>query len=144
MNFFGNMVLWAFPRLQVRDLLSSSYGSVVDTICEAVAHIDGEYVQSFVDFGGVTDINGVELIATAAPPGSMFCPDAEVDSWLGFNFHQLDFGTGAPAALLPPDLPVEGLMLFVPSHQAKGGVDLFMAVADEHLTGFKQICYSLD
>ena len=144
MNFFGNMVLWAFPRLQVRDLLSSSYGSVVDTICEAVAHIDGEYVQSFVDFGGVTDINGVELIATAAPPGSMFCPDAEVDSWLGFNFHQLDFGTGAPAALLPPDLPVEGLMLFVPSHKAKGGVDLFMAVADEHLTGFKQICYSLD
>lgn len=144
MNFFGNMVLWAFPRLQVRDVLNSSYGSVVDTIRDAVARINGEYVQSFVDFGGVAEANGEELIATAAPPGSMFCPDAEVDSWLGFSFHQLDFGTGAPAALLPPDLPVEGLMFFVPSHKAKGGVELFIAVAEEYLTAFQRICYSLD
>ncbi|XBH59289.1 hypothetical protein VPH35_080578 [Triticum aestivum] len=144
MNFFGNMVLWAFPRLQVRDVLNSSYGSVVDTIRDAVACIDREYVQSFVDFGGVADANGKELITTAAPAGSMFSPDAEVDSWLGFRFHQLDFGTGAPAALLLPDLPVEGLMLFVPSGKANGGIDLFMAIAEEHLTVFKQICYSLD
>ncbi|XP_037428425.1 tryptamine benzoyltransferase 1-like [Triticum dicoccoides] len=144
LNFFGNMVLWAFPRLQVRDLMSSSYGSVVGAIRDAVARIDSEYVQSFVDFGGVADANGEELVAAAAPLGSMFCPDAEVDSWLGFSFHQLDFGTGAPAALLPPDLPVEGLMFLVPSHKAKGGVDLFMAVAEEHVAAFEQICYCLD
>ena len=51
MNFFGNMVLWAFPRLLARDLMSSSYGSVVGAIRDAVARIGGEYVQSFVDFG---------------------------------------------------------------------------------------------
>ncbi|KAM3262836.1 hypothetical protein ACQJBY_053142 [Aegilops geniculata] len=144
MSFFGNMVLWAFPRLLVRDLISSSYGSVVETIHDAVARIDGEYVQSFVDFGAVADTNGEELSATAAAPGSMFCPDAEVDSWLGFSFHQLDFGTGAPAAFLPPDLPFEGLMLFVPSREANGDIDLFMSIAEEHVAAFEQICYSLD
>ncbi|KAM3231039.1 hypothetical protein ACQJBY_061288 [Aegilops geniculata] len=144
MDFFGNMVLWAFPRLQVRDILNSSYGSVIGVIRDAVARIDDEYVQSFVDFGGVADANGEELVATAAAAGTMFCPDAEVDSWLGFRFHQLDFGTGAPSAFVPPDLPFEGLMIFMPSRKANGGVDLFMAVAEEHVAAFEQICYSLD
>ncbi|KAF7050639.1 hypothetical protein CFC21_058974 [Triticum aestivum] len=144
MDFFGNMVLWAFPRLQVRDILNSSYGSVVGVIRDAVARIDDQYVQSFVDFGGVADANGEELVATAAAAGTMFCPDAEVDSWLGFRFHQLDFGTGAPSAFVPPDLPFEGLMIFMPSRKANGGVDLFMAVAEEHVAAFQQICYSLD
>ncbi|XP_073353485.1 tryptamine benzoyltransferase 1-like [Aegilops tauschii subsp. strangulata] len=144
MDFFGNMVLWAFPRLQVRDVLNSSYGSVVGVIRDAVARIDDEYVQSLVDFGGVADTNGEELFATAATAGTMFCPDAEVDSWLGFRFHQLDFGTGAPSAFIPPDLPIEGLMVFVPSCKANGGVDLFMAVAEEHVAAFEQICCSFD
>ena len=144
MDFFGNMVLWAFPRLQVRDVLNSSYGGVVGAIRDAVARIDDEYVQSFVDFGGVADANGEELVATAAAAGTMFCPDAEVDSWLGFSFHQVDFGGGPPAAFQPPDLPVEGLMVFVPSRTVKGSVDLFMALAEDHVAAFKKICYSLD
>uniref|UniRef100_A0A453IYN4 Uncharacterized protein n=1 Tax=Aegilops tauschii subsp. strangulata TaxID=200361 RepID=A0A453IYN4_AEGTS len=108
MDFFGNMVLWAFPRLQVRDVLGLSYGGVVGAIRDAAARIDEEYIQSYVDFGRVADANGEELAATSTF-GTMLCPDIEVDSWLGFRFHQLDFGTGPPSAFLPPGLPVEGL-----------------------------------
>ncbi|KQK23250.1 tryptamine benzoyltransferase 1-like [Brachypodium distachyon] len=144
MDFSGNMVLWAFPRLRVRDLLSWSLGAVVGAIRDAVARIDDEYIQSFVDYGAVADADGEELVATAADAGTMFCPDLEVDSWLGFKFHQIDLGTGPPSAFLPPDLPIEGLMIFVPSRNAKGGVDLFMALAEEHVQAFQQICYSLD
>ncbi|KAL6645246.1 hypothetical protein ACP70R_016854 [Stipagrostis hirtigluma subsp. patula] len=143
MDFFGNMVLWAFPRLQVRELLNSSYGSVVGTIRDAVARIDGEYIQSFVDFGAVADINGEELTATAPAAGTMLCPDLEVDSWLGFQFQQMDLGTGPPCVFQTPNLPVEGLMIFVPSRTAKGGVDLIIAVAEGHVDAFEQICYSL-
>ncbi|XP_047085008.1 tryptamine benzoyltransferase 1-like [Lolium rigidum] len=143
MDFSGNMVLWAFPRLQARDVLSWSYGGVVGAIRDAVACIDDEYVQSFVDFGNVADANGEELVTTAADAGTMLCPDMEVDSWLGFKFHQIDLGTGPPSAFLPPDLP-EGLMIFVPSCNGKGGVDLFVAVAEEHVEAFDQICYSLE
>ncbi|KAG8073751.1 hypothetical protein GUJ93_ZPchr0006g43980 [Zizania palustris] len=144
MGFFGNMVLWAFPRLQVRELLHASYGSVVGAIRDAVARIDDEYIQSFVNFGSAADARGEELVATAAAQGTMLCPDLEVDSWLGFTFHQMDLGTGPPAAFLPPDLPVEGLMIFVPSRTMKGGVDLFLAMAEDHVQAFHHICYSIE
>uniref|UniRef100_A0A0E0IRJ4 Uncharacterized protein n=1 Tax=Oryza nivara TaxID=4536 RepID=A0A0E0IRJ4_ORYNI len=130
MDYFGNMVLWAFPRMRVRDLLSSSYAAVVGVIRDAVARVDEPYIQSFVDFGEVAA--GDELTPTAAPPGTVFCPDLEVDSWLGFRFHDLDFGRGPPCAFLPPDLPVEGMLIFVPSCAAKGGVEMYMALDDLH------------
>ncbi|KAM0840620.1 hypothetical protein ACQ4PT_059546 [Festuca glaucescens] len=141
MDFFGNLVLWAFPRLQVRDVLSWSYGAVVGAIRDAVARIDGEYIRSFVDFGAVADARGEELTATAGTAG---CPNLEVDSWLGFRFHQVDFGSGPPVAFQSPDLPVEGLMVFVHSCVADGAIDVYMSVADDHVTAFQQICYSLD
>lgn len=142
-DFFGNMVLWAFPRLQVQDLLSLSYASVVGVIRDAVARVHGAYIRSFVDFGTVADAHGEELVATAAPPGTVFCPDLEVDSWLGFKFHEIDLGGGTPSAFLEPDLPVEGLMIFVPSSPtAKGGVNVFVAVGEDHVAAFQQICYS--
>ncbi|KAL6642998.1 hypothetical protein ACP70R_021179 [Stipagrostis hirtigluma subsp. patula] len=143
-DYFGNMVLWAFPRMRARDLLSASYAAVVGVIRDAVARVDAEYVQSFVDFGEVAERGGEELAATAPTPGTAFCPNLEVDSWLGFRFHDLDFGGGPPCAFLTPDIPIEGLMVFVPSCAAKGGVDLFMALDEEHVHAFKQICYSMN
>ncbi|PAN47415.1 hypothetical protein PAHAL_9G271900 [Panicum hallii] len=144
MEYFGNMVLWAFPRMRAREVLSSNYAAVVGAIRDAVARVDAEYIQSFVDFGEAAERAGEELASTAAGLGTAFCPDLEVDSWLGFRFHDLDFGQGPPCAFLPPELPIEGLMIMVPSCAAKGGVDLFMALDAEHVDAFKQICYSMD
>jgi shikimate O-hydroxycinnamoyltransferase len=142
MEYFGNMVLWAFPRMRARDLLSSSYAAVVvGVIRDAVSGVDDDYIQSFVDFSEAT---GEELTSTAATPGVSFCPDLEVDSWLGFRFHDLDFGHGPPCAFLPPDIPFEEMLIFVPSTSAKGGVDLFMTLDDEHVKAFKHICHSMD
>ncbi|RLN03723.1 hypothetical protein C2845_PM13G05380 [Panicum miliaceum] len=115
-DFLGNMVLWAFPRLRVGELLTSSYGRVVTAIRDAVARVDAE----------------------------VLCPDLEVDSWLGFQFHQTDFGTGPPCAFLAPDIPVDGLMVFVPSGTARGGVDLFIGLVEGHIKEFHKICYVLD
>ncbi|XP_037480893.1 tryptamine benzoyltransferase 1-like [Triticum dicoccoides] len=140
-EFFGNMVLWAFPRLQARDVLGWTYRGVVEAIRNAVARVDAEYIQSFLDFGRVADANAEELVATAAANGTMFCPDLEVDSSLGFRFNQIDFGTGPPSAFVTPDLPNEGLMIFLPSCTASGGVDLIMAIPEDHDT---TTFYSLD
>ncbi|KAM0829405.1 hypothetical protein ACQ4PT_066880 [Festuca glaucescens] len=134
LEFFGNMVLGAFPRLQVQDVLSWSYGQVVGAIRDAVARIDGDYVRSFLDFGAA---HGEELTGKG---GTMCCPNLEADSWLGFRFHDLDFSGGPPATFQPPDLPVEGLMVFMPSSVARGGVDVYMSVAEDHVTAFQEIC----
>jgi shikimate O-hydroxycinnamoyltransferase len=135
------MVLWAFPRMRARDLLSCSYTAVVGVIRDAVARVDDDYIQSFIDFG---EAAGEKLVSTAATPGVSFCPDLEVDSWLGFRFHNLYFGHGPPCAFLSPDNPFEGMLIFVPSTSAKGGVDLFMTLDDEHVEEFKHICHSMD
>ena len=140
-DYFGNMVLWAFPKLQVRDVLGWTYGRVVCAIREAVARIDAEYIRSFLDFGSIADTQGLELAAAAPVVGTMCCPDLEVDSWLGFEHSQLDFGGGLPSLLLLPDISVEGNMYYVP---CADDIDVFIAVAEDHATAFQQICYSFD
>jgi shikimate O-hydroxycinnamoyltransferase len=135
-----DMALWAFPQMRARELLSSNCAAVVGVIRDAVARVDADYVQSFVDF---CERAGKELASTAATPGVSFHPDLEVDSWLRFRFHDLDLGHGPPCAFLPPDIPIEGILIVVPSTSAKGGVDLFMTL-DDHVEAFKHICHSID
>ncbi|XP_010251818.1 PREDICTED: agmatine coumaroyltransferase-2-like [Nelumbo nucifera] len=144
MEFFGNLVLWAYPRLVVKELLNESHAHIAKAIHEAVAKVDNEYFHSFIDFGELSKEKDGELVATAPDIGDSLCPNMEVDSWLRFHFHDLDFGGGGPCAFLPPDLPVEGLLIFVPSCKEKGAVDVFLALLHEHVELFKQICYSLD
>ncbi|CAN6362988.1 unnamed protein product [Urochloa humidicola] len=143
-DFFGNMVLWAFPWMRAGDLLSASYATVVGVIRDAVARVDAEYIQSFVDFAETVERDGEKLPSMGLAMGTVLCPDLEVDSWLGFRFHDLDFGCGPVCAFLPPDLPIEGLMFFAPPTAAKGGVDLFLALDKNHVEVFKQICYTIE
>lgn len=144
MQFFGNLVLWAHPRARAGELVRSGHAHAVSVIRDAVSRINGDYFRSFIDFGEVLKGNSEMVVGSAPESGSALCPNLEVDSWLRFNFHELDFGSGGPCAFLPPNLPVEGLMVFVPSCKEKGGVDAFMALFEEHAAVFKNICYSLD
>ncbi|RWR97947.1 agmatine coumaroyltransferase-2-like protein [Cinnamomum micranthum f. kanehirae] len=145
MEFFGNLVLWAYPRLRVGDLVDGSHAFIAKAIHSAVARIDNAYFQSFIDFGELYRTEeGEEMAATAPDIGNSLCPDMEVDSWLRFQFHDLDFGGGAPCAFLPPNLPVEGLLIFVPSCKEEGGVDVFMSLLPDHADHFKEICHSLE
>ncbi|KAG9454829.1 hypothetical protein H6P81_007733 [Aristolochia fimbriata] len=141
-EFYGNMVLWAHPKLQAKEVVSESHSYVAKTIHDAVARVDDAYFRSFIDFGEVA--KGERLTPSAAVQGNLLCPDMEVDSWLRFELHELDFGGGGPCAFLPSELPVEGLTLFVPSHKEKGSVDVFVALSEDHVHSFKQIAYTLD
>ncbi|KAL5972598.1 hypothetical protein ACLOJK_039403 [Asimina triloba] len=147
MEFFGNMVLWAYTKLRVGNLVHCSHAFVANAIHEAVTQIDDAYFQSFIDFGEVLERAGgegeVEMAATAPIVGNL-CPDLEVDSWLRFQFHDLDFGGGGACDFLPPFLPVEGFVILVPSCTEKGGIDVYMGLTPDHVDHFKQICHSLD
>ncbi|KAI3834675.1 hypothetical protein MKX03_027859 [Papaver bracteatum] len=147
MEYFGNLVLWAYPTLKVKELLQESHAYVSKSIHDEVIRVDSRYFKSFIDFGAATenvDNEGDDLESTAPEFGNTLCPNLEVDSWLRFQFHDLDFGGGSPCAFFPPNIPVEGLIIFLPTCSEDGGVDVVISLLPEHVPLFKQISHSMD
>ncbi|CAL5082637.1 unnamed protein product [Urochloa decumbens] len=142
-GYFGNLVLWAFPRATVGDLLNRPLRHAAQVIHDAVARVDGGYFRSFVDFAssGAVEKEGLEPTAVCT---DVLCPDLEVDSWLTFPFYELDFGTGSPSYFMPSYFPTEGMLFIVPSYLGDGSVDAFVPVFEHSLEAFKQCVYSMD
>lgn len=146
-EYFGNLVLWALAKASAGDLLREGLSGAVGHIRKAVKRMDDEYYRSAIDFGAVLEKEGREeetLLADEEDWGHHLYPDLEVDSWLGFRFNEADFGRGPPCAVVPPNLPIEGVMAFISSAKGKGGVDAFLTVRKEHVEDFKRICKTLD
>ncbi|KAJ6841950.1 agmatine hydroxycinnamoyltransferase 1-like [Iris pallida] len=143
-EFFGNLVLNAYPNTSAKRLVEGGLEEAAGMVHEAVAEVDGEYFQSFVDFGAV---HGEEegLAPVYDSDANVLSPNLEVDSLLRFRFQDLDFGGGgALAAFLPTWVPVDGLMVFLPSLREDGGVDVFVGLREEHAKVLRQISHSLD
>ncbi|KAG8057621.1 hypothetical protein GUJ93_ZPchr0002g23849 [Zizania palustris] len=140
-EYFGNMVLWAFPRATVADLLGRPLKHAAQLIHDEVARVDGAYFRSFVDFAcsGAAETEG---LAPSAVLHDVLCPNVEVDSWLTFPFYELDFGTGSPNYFMPSYFPTEGMLFLVPSYLGDGSVDAFVPVFHHNLDAFKECCYA--
>jgi hypothetical protein len=143
-GYFGNLVLWAFPRTTVGNLLTQPLTHAAQVIHDAVKQVDRVYFQSFVDFAssGVVEEEGLET--TAVLTRDVLCPDLDVDSWLTFPFQELDLGTGGPSYFMPPYIPTEGMFFLVPSCLGDGSVDAFVPVFKHSLEAFKQCCCSVE
>ncbi|XP_037438190.1 putrescine hydroxycinnamoyltransferase 3-like [Triticum dicoccoides] len=142
-EYFGNLVLWAFPRATAGELLSRPLKHAAQAIHDEVARVDGAYFQSFVDFAssGAAEKEG---LAPSAVLKDVVCPDVEVDSWLTFPFYELDFGTGSPSYFMPSYFPTEGMLFLAPSYLGDGSVDAFVPVFRHNLQAFKECCYSME
>lgn len=118
----------------------------------AVGQIGSEYFQSFIDFGEL--YKDKELYPSVGADGNALLPDLEVDSWLGFQFHRVDMGGGAPCAFMPSWIPMEGLVIIaptpspeksaVPGDRWRSGVDITVTLLQEHAAAFEKIAHSID
>ncbi|MCD7468231.1 hypothetical protein HAX54_006218 [Datura stramonium] len=142
-EFFGNLVLWAFPNSKVKDLLDEPLHYATKIIHDAITKVDDRYFKSFIDFASDKLITQ-DLIPSADMKKDSLCPNLEVDSWLRFPFYDLDFGTGCPFVFMPSYYPTEGMMFLVPSFIGDGSIDAFIPLYQDNLEHFKKICYSLD
>ncbi|CAA7393194.1 unnamed protein product [Spirodela intermedia] len=143
-EYYGNLVLWAYPKLTAGEVLRASYSHVAQVIREAVNKVDDSYFKSFIDFGEqLKGEGGAEIAATMPVVGGFLNLGIEFNSWLSLQFHELDFGGGLPAAFFPPGLPVEGLMILVPSCGEGGGVDVYLALEKSHAAIMSQVVHSL-
>lgn len=142
-DYFGNLVLWLFPRCDVGELVIRSTHDTAEPIHRAVAGIDDAYFRSFVDFASSGAVEAEGLVPTADAGEVVVCPDMEVDSWLGMSFYDLDFGGGCPLYFMPSYLAMEGTIFLVPSFLGDGSIDVYVPLFENHLEEFKKICYNI-
>ncbi|KAM0951020.1 putative putrescine N-hydroxycinnamoyltransferase [Dioscorea sansibarensis] len=106
-EFFGNLVLNAYPKAKARALIEGGVAMAAGIVCEAVRVVGVDYFQSFIDLGEV--YGDRDLVPCYDIDGNVISPKLEVDSWLGFRFDEADFGGGgALCAFLPTWMPFEG------------------------------------
>ncbi|KAI3980453.1 hypothetical protein MKX01_038625 [Papaver californicum] len=144
-EYFGNLVLWAFPETQGKNLFDESLSHTAAVIHDAVAKVNDEYFKSFIDFANKNqhDANLMPKKVSDMKVPSLW-PDLEVQSWLGFPFNNVDFGVGKPSIFMPSFDPFEGEIYLVPSVVGDGSIDVYVTLFKQHLSLFEQICYNID
>lgn len=142
-NYFGNMVLWALPTSTVKDLINEPLSYAAKAIHDSVAKVNDDYFSSFIDFASCK-VKEEELVPAADCTKRILTPNIIVDSWLRFQFYELDFGTGCPFAFMPTYIPVDGLLFLLPTSPEDGSVDVVVSLFKDKLETFKEICYCLD
>ncbi|CAI9764305.1 unnamed protein product [Fraxinus pennsylvanica] len=85
-DYFGNLVLWAFPSAKVKTLLQEPLFYAAKLIHDAITKVNNNYFRSFIDFANFK-VKEENLITTADMTKTILCPDLEVDSWLRFPFY---------------------------------------------------------
>ncbi|PKA51806.1 Agmatine coumaroyltransferase-2 [Apostasia shenzhenica] len=141
-EFIGNLVMNAYPTAKAGDLIAGGLASAAQIIRLAVRRIDDGYIRSFIDFGEVHKEE--DLVPVYDRYGNLLSPNLEVDSWLGFEFQEVDFGGGgALRAFLPTWVPMDGLVILLPRFGEGGGVDVVVALTKEHAENLKKISHSL-
>uniref|UniRef100_K4A2X4 Agmatine coumaroyltransferase-2 n=2 Tax=Setaria italica TaxID=4555 RepID=K4A2X4_SETIT len=138
-GYTGNVVLWARPTAAARDLVARPLRHAVELINRELARVDGSYFGSFVDFAtsGAVEAEGLVPVADAAE--MVLSPNIEVDSWLRIPFYDLDFGGSRPCFFMPSYLPVEGLLILVPSYYRDGSIDAYVTLFSRHMDAFKTL-----
>ncbi|KAF8694572.1 hypothetical protein HU200_038101 [Digitaria exilis] len=144
---FGNLALTALSRTDVGKLVAN--GGLADAaalVRAGVRAVDGRYFQSFIDFGA---LHGDEELVPiwekpSAETNSCFL-DLEVDSWLQLGFDSLDFGLGGRlVGILPARIPLDGVVVLIPSMREAGGIDVLVALHEMPARVLKDIAYTID
>ncbi|EEF29356.1 Anthranilate N-benzoyltransferase protein, putative [Ricinus communis] len=143
-EYFGNVVLWAFPSGRINDILQKPLPYAGKLVHDAIANVNNNYFKSFIDFAAYKAKKEVMSPIMKLSNKSALCPNLEVDSWLQFPYHEIDFGGGSPFLFLPSYFPMEGMIYLLQSLKRDGSVDALVFLYRKNLATFKQIVYSLD
>ncbi|KAI3936908.1 hypothetical protein MKW92_024145 [Papaver armeniacum] len=144
-EYFGNVVLWAFPETQGKNLFDESLSHTAEVIHDAVENVNDEYFKSFIDFANKNQHDG-SLMPTKVDHMKVpsLWPNLEVQSWLGFPLNTVDFGFGKAFIVMPSFDPFEGEIYLVPSVVGDGSINAHVTLFQQHLSLFEQICYNID
>ncbi|GJN07057.1 hypothetical protein PR202_ga24848 [Eleusine coracana subsp. coracana] len=110
-----------------------------------VRAVDARYFQSFIDFGELHGGDEEVLEPMVGDEDYVLLPDVASDSWLHLELHKLDFGCGGRlVGVMPAFVPLDGVIVLMPSLHKDGGVDVFVALYDKHAKELQKIAYTMD
>ncbi|URE35574.1 Transferase family [Musa troglodytarum] len=142
-EYFGNLVLWAFPRAKVGDLVNKPLQFAAALVREGITRLDDGYFRSFIDFASSEKVKEEGLVATAEVHERVMSPNLEVHSWLRFPFRDVDFGGGNPFLFMPTYTREEGMLVLMPSAIGDGSIEVYVSLLGHNVAAFKQLCYLL-
>ncbi|CAL9775419.1 unnamed protein product [Musa acuminata subsp. burmannicoides] len=142
-EYFGNLVLWAFPRAKVGDLVNKPLQFAAALVREGITRLDDGYFRSFIDFASSEKVKEEGLEATAEVHERVMSPNLEVHSWLRFPFRDVDFGGGNPFLFMPTYTREEGMLVLMPSAIGDGSIEVYVSLLRRNVAAFTQLCYLL-
>ncbi|XP_026443760.1 putrescine hydroxycinnamoyltransferase 3-like [Papaver somniferum] len=143
-EYFGNLILAAFPQSRVNELLQKSLSHATEVIHDAVAKLNSDYFKSIIDFAKNNMRNEDLILDEQGWKVPTVWPNLEVDSWLGFPFDTVDFGFGKPYIFMPSFGPWEGVVYLVPSMDGDGSIDVYITLFEQYLNLFEEICFCVN
>ncbi|XP_039117839.1 agmatine coumaroyltransferase-2-like [Dioscorea cayenensis subsp. rotundata] len=143
LEFFGNLALNAYPKTKAKTLIEGGVLTAAGIVREAARDMGDDYFKSFIDFGEV--YGDRDLVPCHEKLGNVLSPTMEVDSWLGLEFDEIDFGGGGKLCGISLSwVPFEGLSVLIPALCKDGGVDVFVSLFEKDAVRFREISHSLD
>ncbi|KAK1278296.1 Agmatine coumaroyltransferase-2 [Acorus gramineus] len=142
-EFFGN----ALQCATAQELLKGGAVEVATRVRDSVRCVNESYLRSFIDYRGVYGEGELLPMMTDNDKDVFLCPDLEVVSWLGFRFHEKDFGGGGLVGFGPTWVEAEGFVAFIPGLGGGGGgddVDVVVVMFEEHAEVMKRISHCMD
>ncbi|KAI3842509.1 hypothetical protein MKX03_034375 [Papaver bracteatum] len=144
-EYFGNLILAAFPQSRAKELFDESLSHTAEVIHEAVVKVNSDYFKSFIDFANNNMQNEDLIVDEEGWEVPTLWPNLEVDSWLQFPFNAVDFGFGKPYIFMPSFGAWEGVVYLVPSVDGdNGSIDVYITLFKQHLSLFQEICFCID
>ncbi|XP_026429976.1 agmatine coumaroyltransferase-2-like [Papaver somniferum] len=144
-EYFGNVILPAFPQSPAKKLLDESLSHTAEVIHAAIAKVNSDYFKSFIDFANNNMLDEDLVLDHEGWKVPTLWPNLEIDSWLGFPFNAVDFGFGKPYIFMPSFGAWEGVVYLVPSVDGDhGSIDVYITLFKQHLSLFQEICFCID
>ncbi|GJM85030.1 hypothetical protein PR202_ga00758 [Eleusine coracana subsp. coracana] len=142
-DFFGNAIFSPSADAGARGLVGGSLADAAAKVRSAARAVDEPYLRSFIDFGAMNPDEF--MMPTVVEEDDLLRSDLDLISWLHLGLHSLDFGCGGQlVGVLPAFTRLDGDVYLMPSLRKEGGVDVLVALWDQHAKQLQSIAYTMD
>ncbi|GJN21079.1 hypothetical protein PR202_gb08527 [Eleusine coracana subsp. coracana] len=142
-DFFGNAIFSPSADASARGLVGGSLADAAAKVRTAARAVDEPYLRSFIDFGAMNPDEF--MMPTVVEEDDLLRSDLDLISWLHLGLHSLDFGCGGQlVGVLPAFTRLDGDVYLMPSLRKEGGVDVLVALWDQHAKQLQSIAYTMD